>query len=129
MGQAFFCDGSPQQAVLWQNGSIVNLNSFVPAGSDLTLIEGNFVNERGEIVGTAFDANGLGHAFMLVPCGANAVEGCLDATQVEAAANRAAFTRQNTLKAQRLSAKEIVTALRGQLSQRHRITVFAPPRN
>lgn len=62
VGQAFFCDGSPQQAVLWQNGIVINLNSFVPADSDLALIEGNFVNERGEIVGTAVRANGEGRS-------------------------------------------------------------------
>jgi probable HAF family extracellular repeat protein len=123
VGQAFFCNGSPQQAVLWQNGSVINLNSFVPAGSDLILIEGNFVNERGEIVGTAVRTNGEGHAFMLVPCGQDDVDGCMDASLGAAAIHHHQQTTRH------LSVSEIVTAIRARQSQRYYIPALRAPRN
>ena len=127
VGQAFFCDGGPQQvAVLWQNGSVINLNSFVPVGSDLTLTEGNFVNERGDIVGTAVDANGQGHAFMLVPCGASDVAGCLDANEAANSADRTAAVHHNR-QTHSLTVAEIIAAYRTRASQRHRISSFGAP--
>ena len=39
------------RAVLWQNGTAVDLNSFLPAGSPWMLSEAYGINARGEIVG------------------------------------------------------------------------------
>lgn len=124
VGQSFPCDGSLQQAVIWQNGSVINLNSFVPIGSDLTLIEGNFVNERGEIVGTAMDANGAGHAFMLVPCGANEGGGCLDPTSDARAA-----VHTNRQMAHILTVAEIIAAVRNRQVPWHRTPGFRASKN
>jgi len=67
---AFFpaCTDLVEHAVLWQNGQILDLNTFVPPGSDLTLNEAVFINDSGEIAGFGTLPNGNRHAFLLVPC-------------------------------------------------------------
>jgi probable HAF family extracellular repeat protein len=74
---AFFpaCTDSVEHAFLWENGRMVDLNRFVPDGSDLTLNEAVFINDRGEISGTGTLPNGDQHAFLLVPCNGNE-DGC-----------------------------------------------------
>ena len=44
------CTDPVEHAVLWENGQILDLNAFVPSGSDLTLSEATFINDRGEII-------------------------------------------------------------------------------
>jgi hypothetical protein len=67
---AFFpaCTDPVEHAVLWENGKTLDLNSFVPQGTDLTLNEAFFINERGEISGFGTLSNGDQHAFLLIPC-------------------------------------------------------------
>lgn len=56
-------------AFLWENGGpMIDLNSFVPSGSGVTLTEANFINDRGEISVQAVLPNGDSHAMVLVPC-------------------------------------------------------------
>ena len=50
---------------------MVDLESLIPGGSSLRLTEPETINDRGEIVGNGFDADGNQHAFLLVPCDAN----------------------------------------------------------
>jgi len=60
------------RAVLWENGAMTDLNSLVPAGSPF-LLYANDINDRGEIVGEAFDATtGNAPAFVAVPDQASA---------------------------------------------------------
>ena len=49
-------------------GPLIDLNSFVPAGSNLTLTEATFINGRGEIGVQAVLPNGDQHAVVLIPC-------------------------------------------------------------
>jgi probable HAF family extracellular repeat protein len=73
------CDfGDSARAFLWQDGSLFDLNTLIPSGSALYLQLTNAINEAGEIAGTAVDANGNQHAFLLIPCDQNhpGVEGC-----------------------------------------------------
>ena len=65
-------------AFLWENGSIVDLNSLVPAGSGVQLTNGDYINERGEITCDGVLANGDIHAFLLIPCDEShsGVKGC-----------------------------------------------------
>ena len=58
-----------EHAFLWQNGTMVDLNAFVPPDSDLTLSEAVFINDAGVISGFAALPSGEQHAFVLVPCG------------------------------------------------------------
>jgi probable HAF family extracellular repeat protein len=68
VGQSFVCTGSTPNAFLWENGGpAVDLNTLVPHGSGLQLIEAQFINDHGEIAGVAQLPNGDFHAFLLVP--------------------------------------------------------------
>jgi probable HAF family extracellular repeat protein len=74
-----FENQSAYSAFLWQDGEgIVDLNALVSHGSDLHLAMPETVNDRGEIAGVGFLANGYEHAFVLIPCDQNhaGVEGC-----------------------------------------------------
>jgi probable HAF family extracellular repeat protein len=66
------------RAILWEDGSIVDLNALIPTGSALYLQYTNAINDRGEIAGTGGDVSGNQHAFLLIPCDENHpdVEGC-----------------------------------------------------
>jgi probable HAF family extracellular repeat protein len=67
VGESDGCDGSAH-AFLWENGGPpIDLNAFVPPGSDLFLLEAFFISDRGEIVGAGVLPNGDEHAFLLTP--------------------------------------------------------------
>jgi probable HAF family extracellular repeat protein len=66
-------------ASLWENGGpMVDLNTLVAPGPDLTLTYAYFINDRGEIAVQAGLSNGDIHAVLLIPCDENhpGVEGC-----------------------------------------------------
>jgi probable HAF family extracellular repeat protein len=54
-------------AYVFADGVATNLNSLIPAGSGLHLAYGSAINNAGQIVGTAFDAQGRHHAYLLTP--------------------------------------------------------------
>jgi probable HAF family extracellular repeat protein len=58
-------------AFLWENGHMIDLNSFVPEGSSLTLTQADFISENGEITAEAMLPNGDQRAVLLVPCEEN----------------------------------------------------------
>jgi probable HAF family extracellular repeat protein len=62
------CTDPVEHAVLWEDGQILDLNNFVPPGTDLKLTEAFFINDRGDISGFGTLSNGNQHAFVLVPC-------------------------------------------------------------
>jgi len=106
VGGTFSCaDGSHSRAFLWEHGSMADLNTLVPPGSLLQLVEAATINERGEIAGNGVpvglpptDFFTLGHAFLLIPCdeGHPNIEGC-DYSLVDAApaAQRPAAANQS----------------------------------
>lgn len=55
-------------AFLWENGHMIDLNSFVPTGSSLTLTQADFIGETGEITAEALLPNGDQRAVLLIPC-------------------------------------------------------------
>jgi probable HAF family extracellular repeat protein len=66
-------------AFLWEKSDpMVNLQNLLLPGSDLTLTEATFINNRGEIVGNGVLPNGDQHAFLLIPCDENhfGIEAC-----------------------------------------------------
>jgi probable HAF family extracellular repeat protein len=71
-------DSSTFRAILWEDGSIFDLNTLVPSGSALYLQVIQSINDRGEIAGTGADGSGNQHAFLLIPCDENhpGIEGC-----------------------------------------------------
>jgi probable HAF family extracellular repeat protein len=58
---------SNYHAWVYKDGGVTNLNSLIPSGSDLHLAIARAVDNAGQIVGTAFDARGSYHAFLLTP--------------------------------------------------------------
>lgn len=53
-------------AVMWDNGELIDLNSFLPTNSGWILLEATDINEAGQIVGAGL-INGEQHAFLLTP--------------------------------------------------------------
>jgi len=68
IGPSFDCNGESTRGYLWDDGVIIDLNAFVPPGSDLHLADPQFINDRGEIVVAGFLPNGNEHAVVLLPC-------------------------------------------------------------
>ena len=73
VGISFSCDGVTARAFLWENGSLVDLNILIPAGSSLQLVQPMAINDRGEIDGVGnppgcSDSALCSHAFVLIPC-------------------------------------------------------------
>jgi len=58
---------SNYHAYVYANGVATNLNSLIPSGSPLHLMYGRSINNAGHIVGTAIDAQGRQHAYLLTP--------------------------------------------------------------
>jgi probable HAF family extracellular repeat protein len=54
-------------AYLWQNGTMTNLNTLIPAGSPLSLLTACSINSSGQIVGFAVDSKGNIHAYLATP--------------------------------------------------------------
>ena len=48
---------------------MIDLNTFVPSGSGLTLTTATYINNHGEIAVQAVLPNGDTHAVLLIPCG------------------------------------------------------------
>jgi len=79
VGNSFSCRGGIfHHAVLWENGSITDLNTLVPPNGPLELVAATSINDRGEIAGNGVppgvdpkDLATKGHAFLLIPCGQN----------------------------------------------------------
>ena len=93
VGGTFSCQTSNHaRAFLWEEGSMIDLNSVIPANSSLELVIAFGINDRGEIAGEgvppgvpAANYSSQGHAFVLIPCDEHHpdVEGC-DYDEVEA---------------------------------------------
>jgi probable HAF family extracellular repeat protein len=104
VGQSFSCDFSTVRAVLWENGSIIDLNTVIPANSGLFLVDGFNINNRGEILGQGFPPgvqNGDfgGHDFLLIPCeqdemDSNSCSGNDDAERNTTNRGKATYTSQ-----------------------------------
>ena len=60
---------SINRGFLWENGGpIVDLQTLVLPGSDVTISETNYINDAGEISGFGTDSNGDQRALLLIPC-------------------------------------------------------------
>ena len=109
-------EGFEVHGFVWQpGGSIVDLNDFVPPGSDLRLTDGETINDRGEIAGSGMLPNGDFHAVVLIPCDAEHgdSEGCQDSGQKPNTLQvRSAHNAGAVMNGQRLSARELMDRFR-----------------
>jgi probable HAF family extracellular repeat protein len=70
VGTSFPATGNGR-AFIWQNGVISDLNTLIPAGSPLSLLEAFGINDRGEIAGWGQLIKGdhiFHRGFLLTPC-------------------------------------------------------------
>jgi probable HAF family extracellular repeat protein len=97
---AFFpvCTDSVEHAFLWEDDRMIDLNSFVPKSSELTLNEAVFINHNGEISGFGTLPNGDQHVFLLVPCeeGEDACEEAHEVLKTEPESSGIAPTRNSS---------------------------------
>jgi probable HAF family extracellular repeat protein len=73
IGYSLSCD-SHHRAVLWEDGSMIDLNTVISGDSGLTLKETLAINDHGQIAGDAAPTGcgnyaACGHAYILVPRG------------------------------------------------------------
>jgi probable HAF family extracellular repeat protein len=135
VGTSFSCAvGLPSEnAALWENSTVVDLNSFVPLNSDLHLTgDDMYINERGEIAGIGIRPNGDKRAFLLIPCG-EGTEGCQDAAEGGFAAtqnNPAPVTKSPTTSTQgRPTPSDMTAGWRARLARRYHIPGLTRPRD
>jgi probable HAF family extracellular repeat protein len=66
------------RAFVSQHGKrMIDLNAFVPPGSNLTLTDAETINDRGEITASGLLPNGNFHAVVLTPCVPGRAPGCI----------------------------------------------------
>jgi probable HAF family extracellular repeat protein len=126
VGTSFSCDFSVARAVLWDKGSISDLNAAIPPDSSLQLRETFNIDDRGEIVGEGFpvgcdNVDVCGHIFLLIPCNHPGTR-CEGNAGISARTGSPAITTRATTSAQRRHmTKKFVAQLRTRLARRYHI--------
>ena len=137
VGDSFACAVIPppptsDHAFLWQDGHMIDLNVFVPPGSNLSLPDVDTINDRGEMFGSAALPNGDMHAFLLIPCKADE-DGCVDSAEALAAVapkTSAAINPGPTTSADaRRMLREKVAGWRAQMVRLRRISALPASEN
>jgi len=129
IGQSFSCDFT-SRAVVWINGSIIDLNAAIPANSALQLVETDNINDRGEIVGRGLPAgcanpDVCGHVFLLIPCDAAGAQSCQNDADGGGQASPASVKTNADLQ----KTRQFVARLRARLAQQNHIARFRAPKN
>jgi probable HAF family extracellular repeat protein len=126
VGQLFPCNGVGNgHAFLWENRHIIDLNVFVPPGSNLILGDSEKLNDRGEIFGSALLPNGDNHAFLLIPCDENQGDSeCEDEGEGTAVARGETNHKPNVV-----PLENVRKMLRQRLGSRYHIPGLGTPKN
>jgi probable HAF family extracellular repeat protein len=114
-----------REALLWEKGDLVNLNTLIPLGSEIVLIQAITANDRGEIVAEGRLLNGDLRAVLLVPCDENHlnVAGCdyrlVDATPATQVLP-AQITQSSATNSAKLSPAQVKARFESLMGNRHR---------
>jgi probable HAF family extracellular repeat protein len=65
------CNQGNASAFLWENGSLIDLNTFASPESGVHLTFALSINERGEVAALGLLPNSDQHAFLVIPCDEN----------------------------------------------------------
>ena len=68
VGRSTDCLGNVLHTFLWENGSIVALESLISPPSEIKILDNISINDRGEIPANGVLPNGDFHAILLIPC-------------------------------------------------------------
>jgi probable HAF family extracellular repeat protein len=131
VGQSSSCDTGITRSVLWEDGTVFDLNTLIPHGSDLQLDNTFAISNRGEIAGFGLPSGcsldtQCGHAFLLIPCDthhSDDEEGCGEDTGTAAIAamkSRPASARLNGERAGAvgLTSREIAARMQARFGRR-----------
>lgn len=129
VGQSASCETGVAHSVLWQQGSIFDLNALIPRNADLFLDNTFAINDRGEIAGFGVPPGcGLdtqcGHAFLLIPCDEERADtnGCKDRESATTAtqSNPVPVSETSVRARENRLTPEILAGLRSRLHGRYR---------
>jgi probable HAF family extracellular repeat protein len=138
VGFSLSCDFSIQRSFLWENGSMVDLNTLVPPNSDLQLVETIAINDRGEIAGDGVPSGCVGgdapcgHAYVLIPCDKDPSDngGCADSPggTIAVTQNHSAPVNQRSATVTQGSptAREIIARIHARMGRRFHVPGLAP---
>ena len=128
LGGGADCTEAAPYAFLWEDGGpAIDLNTLVRPPSDLQLLDAQFINDRGEITGTAVLPNGEQHAYVLIPEDSIKLPLATNPTgpaqsEVTPDTQRSSNALQSRMTPERLA------AMRAQLAHRHRSFGFRSPK-
>ena len=129
VGQSLSCVSNSAHSFLWEKGSMIDLDTFVPPNSGLQLVETLAINDRGEITGdlvppscTGPQGQGndvlCGHAYELVQVS----EDDMSATAAASQNNSGPVSQSTTtVTLDGPAAKETMARIRAQLARRNHI--------
>jgi len=73
VGVSFSCETGVQHAFIWENGSMADLNTLIPADAGISLVYAGWINDEGVIAGqgvlTSGASQGASRAVLLIPTG------------------------------------------------------------
>ena len=133
VGNSGFGSCDEVHGFLWQQGQpMIDLNIFVPPGSDLQITDAEFINDQGEITATGMLPNGDFHAIVLIPCNDERGdgEGCRDVAQnANGTPTRPASIAAKSATRPRQNPSERVAGIRARFVRRYHIPGLGTPRN
>jgi probable HAF family extracellular repeat protein len=123
IGNTFNCDTNISRTVVWDNGSIIDLNAAIPSNPSLFLVEPDNINDRGEIVGRGAppgcdpaNLDSCGHVFLLIPCDRADTQGC---EGNGGSSGKTASATISTLRQRREMTSDFMVQLRARLAQKY----------